>query len=350
MEKNTLHNNEATVSGWLQHHFINKKLTTLPGIALLGIIAIGMAYLIVLVDYRIGIAVTFGVAVIMLCAMCVAYPFFGFYFSYVISLFLMFPARLINSASVIPTGMIPEYISYLTLLGIVTRHSYRREVDSKFWTSAITLCVLVILGFLTLEVVNPEMGNKLGWFNFVRKQFSFAAFLYVSYCFFDSKRAINIFTNFWVILCTIEALYCCKQQWFGFSNFEYVWLTSDPKRYDLFVNYGFVRKFGLLSDPAAAGVLYSCSMVMMLVLALRAKTSRKRLLYYFLAFIHFMASSYTGTRTGTLMIVAGVIFYCVLTLYERRTIIFSAVFTVAIVGLMVAPIYDNMIINRLRST
>jgi uncharacterized membrane protein YjdF len=123
----------------------------------------------------------------------------------------------------------------------------------------ITLWLLVQFIFLMLEVFNPAMGSKLGWFNFVRKQFSFIAFLYVSYCFFRTKRSIEIFTNFWVILSTIEAAYCVKQQWLGFSGFEYTWLVSDPKRYDLFVNYGFVRKFGLLPDPAAAGVLSSYS-------------------------------------------------------------------------------------------
>jgi putative inorganic carbon (HCO3(-)) transporter len=350
MAKDLFHNESASLGGWFRYHFLHRKLATAPGIVFLSILALSMSYLIVLVDYKLGIAVTAGFAVLMVCVLCIAYPFFGFYFSYIISLFLMFPARLTNAAQVIPTGLIPEYISYLTLLGVVARHSYRKEVDSNFWSSMITLWLIVQFIFLCLEVFNPAMGNKLGWFNFVRKAFSFMAFLYVSYCFFRTKRSIEIFTNFWIILCTIEAVYCVKQQWFGFSGFEYTWLVSDPKRYDLFVNYGFVRKFGLLSDPAAAGVLYACSTVFLLVLALRTKERRKQLLYYFLVIIHFLASTYTGTRTATLMIVAAVVFYIVLTLYEKKTIIFSTIFILGLVALLTAPIYDNMIINRLRST
>ncbi len=108
--------------------------------------------------------------------------------------------------------------------------------------------------------------------------------------------------------------------------------------------------FGLLSDPAAAGILYSCSCVMMIVLALRATKNWQRVLFWVLTAIHFLASSYTGTRTGTLMIVAGMVFYVVLNLYEKKTMMFAGVFGFMIVALLVAPVYDNMIINRLRST
>jgi hypothetical protein len=350
MAKDLVHNESPSLGGWFRYHFLHRKLATLPGIFFLAILALAMSYLVVLVDYKLGVVVTAGIAGMMVCVLCIAYPFLGFYLTYIISIFLMFPGRLTNSDKVIPTGLIPEYISYLTLLGIVARHHYRKEAGTRFWSNMITIWLLIGFVFITLEVFNPAMGSKLGWFNFVRKQFSFIAFMYVSYCFFQTKRSIQIFTNFWIILTTVEALYCIKQQWFGFSNFEYVWLTSDPKRYDLFVNYGFVRKFGFLSDPAAAGVLYATSTVFLLVLALRSQNLRKRLLYYLLVVLHFLASSYTGTRTATLMIVGAAAFYCILTLYEKRTLIFTVILAVGLTGLMVAPIYDNIIINRIRTT
>jgi hypothetical protein len=50
------------------------------------------------------------------------------------------------------------------------------------------------------------------------------------------------------------------------------------------------------------------------------------------------------------MIVAGVAFYVVMTLYEKRTMVFAGVFAMMMVFIMVVPIYDNVIINRIRST
>ena len=350
MEKNLLHRTKEALTGTLRYHLVTKKLTTPVGIGLLGLLALLMSYITVVVDIKLSVAIVGGLGVIMLCGLCIVYPLFGFYAAYVTSIFMMLPARLSNSANMIPTGLIPEYLAYLAMLGVLTKQSLRKEIDTKFWSSAITVWMLVLIGYYVIELVNPAGRSVFGWFNFFRKQVSFVAFFYISYCFLNSRKTILHFTKFWIIFSTVHALYACKQQWFGFSNYEQVWLMADPKRFELFVNFGFIRRFGFLSDPAAAGILYSSTCVMMLILALRTKALKERMLYYLLTIIHFLASSYTGTRTGTMMIVAGMVFYCVLNLYERKTLIFSGVFAFMIIGLLVAPIYDNMVINRLRTT
>jgi len=349
MVRNVLHKASASVTSWLQYHFMDRKMATTFGIVMLGFIAIGMSYITVLVDSKISIGIVAGVAGILIFLLCIVYPTVGYYATYIVTLFLMFPQRLMN-ASVIPTGLIPEYLSYLTLLGVITRQEYKKEATSKFWNHGITIWIMVLLAYYLLEIVNPAAGSKLGWFNFFRKQVSFAAFFYMSYCFFNSRKAIDFFMKFWIILSSIEAIYACKQQWLGLFGWEQRWLMADPDRVGLFINGGFVRRFGLLSDPASAGILYASSTVLLLVLALQSRIARQRVVYYILAIVHFMATSYTGTRTATLMVVAGIVFYCVLTLYDRRTLIFSGVFAFMLTALLVAPIYDNMIINRLRST
>ncbi|AXY77531.1 hypothetical protein D3H65_27665 [Paraflavitalea soli] len=350
MVRNVLHKASESVTSWLHYHFMDRKMATTVGVAILGFIAIGMSYITVLVDSKISIGIVSGVAGILIFLLCIMYPTVGYYATYIITLFLMFPQRLLNSAAVIPTGLIPEYLSYLTLLGVITRQEYKKEATSKFWNHGITIWIIVLLAYYLLEIANPAAASKLGWFNFFRKQVSFAAFFYMSYCFFNSRKAIEFFMKFWIILSTIEAVYACKQQWLGLFGWEQRWLMSDPDRVGLFINGGFVRRFGLLSDPASAGILYASSTVLLLVLALQSRIARQRTLYYVLAILHFMATSYTGTRTATLMVVAGIVFYCVLTLYEKRTLIFSGVFAFMLTALLVAPIYDNMIINRLRST
>lgn len=350
MAKNVLHKTSALIRSKLAYHILDRKMTTGVGITIMGLLAIGMSYITVLVSSTVSIGIVAGVAGLLLFLLCILYPNVGFYTTFIVTLFLMVPARLSPSAGMIPTGLVPEYLSYLTLLGVITRQEYKKEITQVFWGSGLTIWIGVLLIYYLIQVANPSMGSKLGWFNFFRKQVSFAAFFYMAYCFFNSRKAINFFTTFWIVLSTIEALYACYQQWFGFFNFEQVWLMSDPDRVALFINDGFVRRFGLLSDPAAAGILYACSCTFIITLALQAREMKKQILYFTLTIIHFLASSYSGTRTATLMIVAGVVFYCVLTLYQRRTLIVSGIFAVMFTGLMVAPVYDNMLINRLRST
>lgn len=323
---------------------------TPTAILVMVLVLLSLTYMTTLVSMFAGIGFIAAVVAIIVCLGCLLVPQFGFYFPFIVSLFLMLPGRLSNAANVIPTGMIPEYLSYLALIGVVTHHAYRVENKSKFWSHVLTILMLVQLAYYAFQLLNPNMFSKLGWANFFRKQVSFVAFFYLAYLFLNTKKAIFQFNRFWIVYSTFNALYACKQQWFGFFNFEYVWLISDEKRYNLFVNGGFVRRFGLLSDPASAGILYAMGTCLLLVMTIRAKTRPKQIIYAILMVIHFLATSFTGTRTATLMIVAGAVFYCVLTLYEKRTVIFSGVFGFLLAFLLVAPIYNNMVINRLRST
>jgi hypothetical protein len=48
--------------------------------------------------------------------------------------------------------------------------------------------------------------------------------------------------------------------------------------------------------------------------------------------------------------VAGIALYGVMTLYERRTILFMSFCALMLTAILVAPVYDNVIINRVRST
>jgi len=350
MEKNNLHNTSGTVIGWFRDQLLTRKMASPLGLLILAVLSVGIAYATVLVSIKLSIGITATVGVALLCVLCVVYPMVGFCLCFIIPFFMMLPVRLINAAEQIPTGLIPEYFSYLTFLGLLTKQQYRKELNAQFWNNPIVLISLITMAYYFLQFFNPESGSKLGWFNYTRKQISFMLFMLISYMLLNSRRNIIFFMRLWVVVSTLQALYCCKQQWFGFAGYEYNWLVADPKRLELFVNGGFVRRFGLVSDPAAAGILYACSTALVLVLGLQAKEFRKRFMYLLLAVIHFLASSYTGTRTATLMIVAGIAFYCILTLYEKRTMIVSVMFGVGLMALLFAPIYDNMVINRLRST
>lgn len=62
-----------------------------------------------------------------------------------------------------------------------------------------------------------------------------------------------------------------------------------------------------------------------------------------------MAYGYSGTRTATLMIIAGIAFYSVATIYEKRTLIFMIVAICVFIVLMIMP-YSPPAIGRIRST
>ncbi|MBC7850584.1 MAG: O-antigen ligase family protein [Chitinophagaceae bacterium] len=349
MERNIIYRTGSFVEDWFKHNFLVRKLNTPTGAILLALLAIAIAYLAVVVDMKFAVAIVAGLAGVLLMVLCLLYPIFGFYLTYFISLFVTLPEKIMNGG-VIPMGLVPEYFSYITLVGVITKQEFRKEISRKFWTHGITIWLVVLLLYYLMEFFNPAMLGKLGWFNFIRKQGSLFAFFYISYCIIRSRKDVKHLTNFWIWVSILEAAYACKQQWFGLFSFETRWLLSDPMRIDLFINWGFTRKFGLLSDPASSGVLYAACGNFLLVLALRAVTTKRRIFLYVAAILNLLAASYSGTRTATMMTVAGILFYGIMTLYEKRTIIFMAFCGAMLTIVMVLPIYNNPVINRVRST
>lgn len=350
MENNPIYKAVSVAQDWARYNFVTRKLNTGFGLFLFLLAAIAISYLAVLVDMKLAVIAVGALAGVLLMILCLLYPLFGFYFTYFISIFISLPEKLTASGAVIPTGLIPEYFSYITLVGVITKQEYRKEISRKFWTHGITIWMLVLLGYYLLEFFNPAMHGKLGWFNFIRKHGSLFAFFYISYCVINSRKIITQITSFWILISVIEAAYACKQQWFGFFSFENRWLMADPLRMELFINWGFTRKFGLLSDPASSGILYAACGSFILVLALREKKAWRRLWLAVASIINLLASSYSGTRTATMMIVLAIVFYGIYTLYEKKTILFMAFCGLMLTGILVAPIYDNAIINRIRST
>lgn len=350
MESNSIYKAVEGVQDWAKYNFVTRKLNTGFGLLLFFVASVAISYLAVLVNMKLAVVAVGALAGVLMMVLCLLYPLFGFYFTFFISIFISLPAKMIDSAEAIPTGLIPEYFSYITLVGVITKQEYRKEISRKFWMHGITIWMLVLLGYYLLEFFNPAMLGKLGWFNFIRKQGSLFAFFYISYCVINSRRVVKQVTNFWVFISVIEGLYACKQQWFGLFSFETRWLMADPLRIDLFINWGFTRKFGLLSDPASSGILYAACGSYLLILALRETQTWRRFWLAVAAVINLLASSYSGTRTATMMIVLSIVFYGIYTLYERRTLLFMTLCAVLLTGILVAPIYDNVIINRIRST
>jgi hypothetical protein len=108
--------------------------------------------------------------------------------------------------------------------------------------------MLIIFGFYALEAVNPTPHTMLGWFNYFRKYLSFLAFYFISYCLLNSRNH-QVLLRFWIWFAVILAAYACKQQWFGFSNWEINWIMADDKRFELLWQHGLLRKFSILQIP-----------------------------------------------------------------------------------------------------
>lgn len=92
----------------------------------------------------------------------------------------------------------------------------------------------------------------------------------------------------------------------GFFDFELDWVWSVPGRAGLyFLDNGMFRKFSILSDPAAFGIIMGSTFLVLLVMMLHMKKKMKAA-YAITAFFVMLGVGYSGTRTAYFVIAAGV--------------------------------------------
>jgi putative inorganic carbon (hco3(-)) transporter len=339
--------NRSGLAHWLRHQFITKKMMSPLGFILMALMGIGVAYLSAFISYKMAFVMVAAFVGLVLAVACLLYPYFGFYFSIILSTLIFTPERLLGIF--FPFGIVVEIFTYFTLLGVLTQQYAKEEIHREFWRHPITIMLILLLGFYTLQAVNPSPHSMLGWFNYYRKFLSFLAFYFIAYCLLNSRERIRFFLMFWIYFAVILAAYAVKQQWLGFSNWELTWIMADEKRLELLWQHGLLRKFSILPDPAASGVLFSAMMIFSLIIAIRTSNKKLKWWLYVFSIINFLAFSYSGTRTGNLMILAGIFFYSIATIYDKRTIRFLAV-TVGIVGLILVIPYQNPVLYRIQST
>jgi hypothetical protein len=331
---------------WLRYHFLEKKLDTRFGYIFFSVIGLLMAYGIVALDLMTGPIVLTVVGVVLLFIGLMKSSFFGFYFLIAFSSLTITIDRLVTLP--LPAGNAIELITYLCLLSMILKHELKKNIDGRFWTNPITLGLYFLFAYYIVELFNPEMLSPIGWFSFFRKQLSYFVFYYICYCMLDSRARITYFLRFMIILSSVLALYACKQQWFGYAGFELRWIGTG-NGYTLLFQGGMLRKFSVFSDPATSGILFAAISMLTIILLLRSNHKKEKYWLGLALFLNLLGYSYSGTRTATLMLFAGILMYCVSTIYERRTVIFMLYSALIFTILMVMP-YQTAITNRIRST
>ena len=280
---------------------------------------------------------------------------FGLYFIVLFSALFALPGRVLYLAS--PVGVLVELLTWVLWINILHVESARERIFYIFRNNAISVALVCLFAYYVLELLNPAvMGtpgwlkSQVGWLFFLRKQVSFLLFYCITYSVLNSYRQIKYFFGFCLLMVLFIALYGIKQQWFGMAHFEEKWLAGDLVSYRLFFQGGFFRKFSILTDPAAFGIICSSFGLFSLVLAIRTSSARARWLLFSTSLICLTACSYSGTRTCVLMIAAGLLLYTLMTLNEKSTYLLVAGSLLVSVFLLFGPFQNNPVMIRIRTS
>lgn len=293
--------------------------------------------------------VTFGFAAVLVGGLvvhsCLFYPLRGCYILMFIGFFTAYPSRILNKS--LPISTFVEVLVLFLFIG--TYWNAKKDENQKGYLMkySVSLMLIIYILYYAIEAFNPNIENISGWL-FASKRFAIQILFYiVAYKLFNTPQRFKDFLKFWIIMAFIAAVYGCYQQWFGLFQFE---LNSiDEHEWGLLFQGGSIRKFSFLEGVGTFGNLSGGMAVLTVILAINEKERLKKYKLFFVSIILFLGMSYSGTRTTTVMLPAGIALYILMTLKNRATLITMMVTIISLLFLIYAPI-DNPTLNRMRST
>lgn len=139
------------------------------------------------------------------------------------------------------------------------------------------------------------------------------------------------------------------QELVGFPGFEERWIYAEPKRFALYYIAGHMRKFSFLSDPATYGIFMAYMSLALMILAFTSIKFKWRAFFGFFSLISLASMSFSGTRTAYAVVAIGVVFYILLTIRSRRTLVILILSVFTALFVLYAPIYSNRTLIRIRT-
>jgi putative inorganic carbon (hco3(-)) transporter len=268
----------------------------------------------------------------------------GIYLIFVLSVFMSFLNRMTGLQ--IPYGIFTDLLAGLTFL--IMLFSNKQKTNWSHLRSSITYFYIFIVVYQLLQVFNPNATSFIGWIVAFRMNTSFLLF-FAFYHLFQSLEEVKKFTILWVVLASIVAIYGIWQEVVGLNPMERAWVYNDPIRKGLYLIWGHLRVFSLLSDPAAFGLFMGFSGLACFVLMMGPFSALLRITLGFFSAIMFISMSYSGTRTAIAMVAVGIAFYVLITLKSRKTFLILIFGGMGVAALLFGPFYTGTVL-RIRST
>jgi putative inorganic carbon (HCO3(-)) transporter len=310
----------------------------------------------------IGLAVVSGVyglvfgVVILVAIVCLA-ALIALFFNHRIGLYYIlayvFYMFLINKVAIVPfpLGVIVDLLCAITGLSLWINFHYNPDpLRTHPFRNVIGYFVLACVA---MDVV--QLGNPLGGGSFSNALVTFREAIYLISTFFiayhtlDTKKEIVKFTYVWVIFSATVAVYGLKQEWFGLSDAEWYFLRSDPRKFELYVTWGHVRKWSFLTDPSIYGMMMALSSIFCFVLTLRKINWKLRTVLIGFTLMFLLAMSYSGTRTAFGIVPIGIAFYFLMTIDNPRMLAAGIATAIMALVLFFGPFYGPTL-HRIRST
>ncbi|MBE7175236.1 MAG: O-antigen ligase family protein [Mucilaginibacter polytrichastri] len=334
----------ARLLKYVQTDFLQKKLNSPLGILLIAALAgvIGFAASKGLMVSIIAIAAAMGLFVAFLC-------FTNEAFGIVLIIVLAHVTATLGRAVVsLPYGSLIEALIVLVFLGVMIRKTLLERRSLNISQDAIAIALLILLGYQALQVFNPGLANKMGYFNVLKRSTIMFLFYIICTYSFSTYKNLSLALKVWIGLCFLLGLHGCYQEWVGLLPFEKRWLYGPEVILTLFLVDGHLRKFSLLDSPTNFGLLMATMGAFLLILLTGKYNFRKKLILIVMIAAMLLGMAFSGTRTAYVMLPAGLGLFFIMNINKISTIIIGVVCALGMAFVLYGPIKEKNI-DRIRS-
>jgi hypothetical protein len=311
---------------------------------LLALASVGVTWLIVNKGILAGPLTIIALAVIFLVGAILVNYKVGFYALFTMGMFMFYLDRIYHVP--IPLGIVYDALAAFVFIALFINNKDKR--DWTLFKNPVTIAFIVITAYQILQFFNPNAVSHVAWLVTLRNNVSFLVYV-VCFQIFTSIKEVNRFTVTWIVFATIIAFYGLFQEYVGLMEFEWRWMYATPDRMQLYMIWGKLRKFSMLSDPSSFGLFMGFSCLACIVLAMGPFKTQLKIMLGVLAFVMFLSMSYSGTRTAMAMVAVGIAFFICMTLQNKKTIIAAGALVFLGAVVLLGPFYGGTV-NRIRST
>jgi putative inorganic carbon (hco3(-)) transporter len=333
---------------YLHQVFLAQKLNNWLGYFLIAAIAIAFGIL-TAKEFVLGLGLLGVVLGVFTLLACLLNTELGLYINMVYIFFAYHISRLFFNDQV-PIGVISDILIATTFLGLFIKNPELGKKAGHFVRSRPVLFLLIVFIYLCLELLNPMAHSVEGWFSTIRKVLGSVLVTFIAYNVFKDYKKIWRFIKVLFVCAVLTGLYGCIQQWHGLFSFEELWVKSNKIRYSLiYVDWNY-RKFSILSDPTAFGLIMAGCALFFLIIGISERRVLSKCLLFVGCIFMLLGMAYSGTRTAIAMLVAGAGVFVLLTIHKKASRFFAIFAILTLLFLMYVPIYDNPTLIRFRTS
>ena len=235
-------------------------------------------------------------------------PKVGIYLIIVMSFFVIGFTRYVN----ITWGLSIDFLLVLIYLALFFK-SFGQKIPWHKAKSSLTWLVLIWMGYIFLELGNPEVVSYQAWFYAMRGLGLYQAMLIpLVFILYDKQKDLNTFFVLWGILSLLGTLKGLMQFTIGLDPFEEIWLytANNSKTHLLF---GKLRIFSFYSDAGQFGAAQGHAGLLFGILAFSRKINfRTRTFYLIVALAGLFGLVISGTRGALAVPAMGAIMFLIL--------------------------------------